>query len=459
MNSKQRKLEQSALVVAAVTNFMAPFMISAVNVALPAMQKEYAIGAVALGWIATSYLLATAVFLVPLGRLADIYGHKKYFLWGLVIFTLSCLATVWAGSLTAILVLRVIQGIGSAAVVTSSMAILTAVFPPQRRGKAIGIYVSAVYIGLSLGPFVGGILTQHLGWRSIFILATPIGLGSIWVTVAGLKGEWADARGEAFDISGSLLYAIAIVLIIYGSTLLPHISAIVLMVIGCISLVGFIIWELKCKTPVFEVRLFSGNKLFAFSNLAALVHYGGTFAVTFLLSLYLQYVRGLSPQMAGLMLVVQPVCMAVFSPLTGKLSDKIEPSRLASIGMAITALGLLFLSFINAQTPFYQIIVLFVIMGIGFALFSSPNMNAIMSSVSKKYYGIASGAVSTMRLIGQMASMAIATVVFAILMGQAKIGPHNYDQLGQSMQICLLISTGLCICGIFFSLFRGNLRE
>lgn len=459
MAENQRKMERSALAAATVTSFMAPFMISAVNVALPAIQKEFGVDAVVLSWVATIYLLATAIFLVPMGRIADIHGRKKIFLAGQIVFTLACFSTVHVQSIATLIFLRVLQGLGSAMVVTTGMAILTSVFEPRQRGKAIGIAVSAVYIGLALGPFVGGIMTQHLGWRSIFVLVTPFGLAAIAVTWIYLKGEWADAKGEAFDWTGSLLYGLALVLIIYGATILPKIRAVYLIAPGLVCLVIFVVRQLKSDSPVFDVRLFADNKLFTFSSLAALIHYSATFAVTFLISLYLQYIKGMPPQSAGIILVAQPVCMALFSSLAGKLSDVVEPRRIASIGMAQTALGLFLLRLLGSDTSVTYTVIVLMVLGTGFALFSSPNMNAIMSSVEKRHYGIASGSVATMRLLGQMLSMATATVVFALIIGQVKIAPQNYANLMQSIKLCLLISALLCCIGIFFSLFRGDLHN
>lgn len=457
--AEDRKMERSALTVATVTSFLGPFMLSAVNVALPAIQKDFEANAVALSWIATSYLLATAVCLVPMGRIADIHGRKRIFVSGLILFTISTFLTIFTESLISLIFLRVFQGCGAAMTVTTGMAILTSVFPPRRRGKAIGIYVSAVYIGLSVGPFSGGIMAQHFGWRSIFMVTTAIGLFNLWVTIKYLKGEWADAAGEPFDVMGSLLYCVALILLVYGATLLPNRVAVYLIVTGFVLLAAFVTHEIRTAHPVFEVKLFSENKLFAFSGSAALIHYAATFAVTFLLSLYLQYIKGMSPQAAGMLLVVQPVCMAMFSPVAGKISDRIEPRMIASGGMALTALGLIFLTMLDFSSPPYFIAGTLVILGIGFAFFSSPNMNAIMGSVSKKYYGTASGTVATMRLIGQMMSMAMVTVVFSIMIGKTAITDANYDRFLESMGISLKIFTVLCIMGIFFSLFRGSMRR
>jgi len=457
--NEDRKMERSALTVATVTSFLGPFMLSAVNVALPAIQKDFKANAVELSWIATSYLLATAVCLVPIGRIADIQGRKRIFISGLILFTLSTFLTIFSGSIKSLIFLRVFQGCGAAMTVTTGMAILTSVFPPHRRGKAIGIYVSAVYIGLSVGPFGGGVMAQHFGWRSIFMVSTAIGLFSIRVTIKSLKGEWADAAGEPFDITGSLLYCVTLVLLVYGATLLPHGVAACLIFTGFVLLAAFVRHEIRTAHPVFEVRLFSKNKLFAFSSFAALIHYAATFAVTFLMSLYLQYIKGMSPQASGMLLVAQPVCMAMFSPVAGKISDRIEPRMIASCGMALTALGLIFLTMLDFSSSSCFIAGTLVMLGIGFAFFSSPNMNAIMGSVSKRYYGTASGTVATMRLIGQMMSMSMVTVVFSIKIGKTVITDANYGRFLESMGISLNIFTVLCIMGIFFSLFRGSMRR
>ena len=273
-----------------------------------------------------------------------------------------------------------------------------------------------------------------------------------------LKGEWADARGEALDIRGSMLYGVSILLLIYGSSLLPRIVAVYLMIAGLGGLGLFIGHELRVPYPVFEVKLFSQNRLFTFSSLAALINYSATFALTFLLSLYLQYIKGIPPQYAGSILIAQPIVMAVFSPLAGRLSDRIEPRLMASAGMSITVLGLIFFVFIGPDTSKRMIVLILAFLGFGFALFSSPNMNAIMSSVEKRYLGIASGTVATMRLLGQMVSMAIAMVVFAIFIGREPITPANYSEFLKSVRVSFLIFSLLCTMGILFSFMRGELR-
>ena len=454
-----RSIETPTLMVATFSSFMGPFMISAVNVALPAIQKEFSVSAVLLSWIATSYLLSTAVFLVPFGKLADIHGRKKTFAFGLMVFVLFSLLTAFSISVWMLIILRIFQGIGTAMIVTTGMAILTSVFPPNKRGSAIGIYVAAVYIGLSLGPFVGGALTHYFSWRSIFITIVPFGLVSIYITLTYLKKEWVGERGGKFDTIGSILYGFALLTLIYGASLLPNKTAYFMMAAGVVGFIAFAKQEQRANSPVFELKLFRNNKLFAFSSLAALINYAATFAITFLLSLYLQFIKGMNPRSAGLILITQPIVMAVLSPLAGKWSDRIEPRIIASGGMAVTVLGLVQLIAIGETTSIAYLIAILSMLGFGFALFSSPNMNAVMSSVEKRHYGIASGAVATMRLLGQMFSMATATVVFTIIFGKLQITPLTYALFLKSFKIILFIFSLICTVGIFFSFSRGALRE
>ena len=438
---------------------MGPLMISAVNVALPAIQADLGVGAVGLSWIATGYLLAMAVFLVPMGKIADIHGRKKIFIAGLIINTLAAALAAIVPALGWLIAARVLQGLGAAMFVTTGMAILTSIFPPQRHGRIIGIYVAAVYVGLSVGPFIGGLMTQHLGWRSVFGVMLPLGTITVAVTIHSLKGEWADAADEGFDVTGSLLYAVAICLLVYGASRLPGLNGLLMAAGGFLGLAAFVRQEQRVGHPVFDVSLFRHNHTFAFSSLAALINYAATFALTFLLSLYLQYLKGLSPQTTGAILMSQPTVMALLSPLAGRLSDRIEPRIPASVGMAMTALGLMFFIFLKDNTPVGLIVVNLMWIGAGFALFSSPNMNAIMGSVDKKHYGIASGAVATMRLLGQLISMALATVVLAIYIGERLIEPAVFDLFLLSLRICFTISAFLCALGVYFSTSRGSLKQ
>jgi EmrB/QacA subfamily drug resistance transporter len=458
MNLNDTSNKKPALLVATLTSFLTPFMGSSINIALPSIGREFAMDAVLLGWIATSYLLAAAMFLVPFGRIADIYGRKRIFTYGILVYAVSSLLSAIAPSPLLLISFRILQGIGSAMIFGTGIAILTSVFPVGERGKVLGINVAAVYLGLSLGPFLGGFMTQHLGWRSIFFLNVPLSLIIIVFVLWKLKGEWAGAKGEKVDFVGSVIYILTLPAMMYGFSLLPAVSGVWLILLGVLGLTLFVRWESKTKSPVFDINLFKNNAVFAFSNLAALINYGATFAVGFLLSLYLQYTKGLSPQHAGMILVSQPLVMALFSPLAGRLSDRVEPRVVASIGMAFTTIGLFLFTFLSQNTSPKYIIGCLIVVGFGLALFSSPNTNAIMSSVQKRFYGVASATVGTMRLTGQMFSMGIALLVFALYLGRAEITPEKYSLFLRSVKSAFIIFTALCILGIFASLSRGKVR-
>jgi EmrB/QacA subfamily drug resistance transporter len=448
----------AVLLVTTMASFIFPFMASAVNIALPSLGKELSLDAVILGWIATGYLLSSAALLVPFGRIADIYGRRKIFTLGTAIFTLSSLLAGMAGSVSMLISCRVFQGIGGAMLAGTGVALLTTVFPVNERGKVLGINVAVTYLGLSIGPVLGGVLTQHLGWRSIFFLSALLGLAVIGVVLWKLKGEWTGAKGERFDFAGSIIYSLGLVALVYGFTLLPAMSGVWLIVGGIIGLSAFTRWEMRTRSPVLDISLFRNSRAFTFSNLAALINYSATFAVSFLISLYLQYLKGFNPETAGLILVAMPAMQAIFSPLAGRLSDRIEPRLIASAGMALTTVGLIIFIFLNEETPLAFIIGNLILMGLGFALFSSPNTNAVMSSAPKMAYGVASATLATMRQIGMVLSMGVAMLLFALYMGRVQITPEYYPLFQESMRTSFIIFAILCFGGIFASLARGKVR-
>ncbi len=451
-----KSLERATLVVTSFAAFVTPFIGSATNIALPSIGREFSANAVMLSWVATSFLLSAAVFLAPFGRLADIVGRKKIFNLGLIIFTIASLFCAFSPNIEILIIWRIMQGMGGALIFGTAMAIITSVFPREKRGKALGIVVASVYTGLTLGPFIGGFLTKTWGWQGIFLFTVPLGLISIILSSIYFKEEWADAKGENFDWKGSIIYGFSIISLMYGFSKLPELHGVLFTLTGILGIVAFVYFEKRQEFPVINILLFQNNRVFAFSNYAALINYSATFAIGFLLSLYLQYIKGLNPQEAGQILVVQPLLMAIFSPVTGKLSDRVDPGKVASVGMALISAGLFVLAFIGSNSSIWFIIPILIVFGIGYALFSSPNSNAIMSSVEKKYYGIASGTVGTMRLIGQMSSMGIAMMIFSIFIGKAEINPSNYTEFIHSIRTAFLIFAVLCFVGIFFSLARGK---
>ena len=447
------------LALVMISSFFTRSIGAAVNLALPEMAGEFGLGTVAMSWIAMSYLLASAVLLVPLGKLADILGRRRIFLWGNVVLAGTSALGALAPTAAALIVLRVGQGLGSAMIFSTGMAMVTEVYPPHDRGRAIGWSVTAVYSGLALSPVLGGLLISGLGWRSLFVVPAVVSLGVALFARLGIRTEWAEARGERFDHRGAWLYVPAMSAFMYGFAHLPAGTAIGLTLAGLAGLVAFVRVELATETPVFEVRLLRDNRLFALGNLAALINYASTFAVTFLLSLYLQVVLGMTPRDAGVILIAQPVVMAVVASRSGRWSDRVDPRWLPSAGMAVSAVGLVLLAFLREDTSTPFLLTALGVLGLGFGLFSSPNTNSIMGAVEKRHLGLASGTVGTMRLTGQLLSMGVATLVLQLFLGDAPVETVDHGAFLDAACVLFVLFAGLCALGVWASLGRGRRRD
>jgi EmrB/QacA subfamily drug resistance transporter len=453
---EEKSLKRSVLLIATFAAFLTPFLGSAINLALPAIGKDLNASAIGLGWIASSFILSSAIFLLPFGRLADIIGRKKVFTAGVLLFTISTFLIVFCRTINQLIIMRVLQGISSAMIFGTSLAIITSVFQQGERGRAMGINITAVYTGLSAGPVIGGLLTQYFGWRSIFLFLVPFGVAAFLLLITRIKPEWSEAKGEKFDWQGSMIYGVSLAAFMYGFSKLPSTTGWIFLFSGIAAGIAFLLFERRNRNAVFDVRLILRNRVFAFSGIAALIHYSATSATGFFISLYLQYLQGLDARSAGMIMISQPLAMAVLSPLAGHLSDRKNPGVIASAGMGLTATGLISLCFMTDKTPHYLIVLLLIVMGIGFGLFSSPNSNAIMSSVEKKHLGVASGVVGTMRMVGQMLSMGIAMMILAVYIGRQAITPQVYPGFMKGMRTGFVIFSILCILGIFASLARNN---
>lgn len=442
-----------------MAHFLMPFMMSAVSIALPVMGREFSASAMQLGLVETTYVLSASIFLLAMGRLGDIHGRRKVFQFGLLVFTVFGGLISQAWSIETVIGLRFLQGMGGAMVMATTLAIVVSAFPPSERGKALGIAIASVYAGISCGPFFGGLLVAAFGWRSLFYLMIPLGLLTYVVVRLGLHDDWAEAKGEPFDWRGALVYAPSILLLISAITSLNRgwwAWGLLLLANGGLGL--FFYLEARTPYPLLNITLLRENRVFALSNLAALFNYAATFGVTFFLSLYLQYVKGMGPQQAGTVLIVQPIVQTLFSPLCGRLSDRLSAPLVATSGMGLCAIGLALAASLSAGSSLPLVILLLIFLGAGFALFSSPNVSVIMGSVAPHDLGIASGLNSTMRTMGMMTSMMIITLIFSFLMHGQPVTVATQPAFLTSMRSALLIFCSLCVVGIGCSLGRVKKR-
>jgi EmrB/QacA subfamily drug resistance transporter len=447
------------LIVTSLATFSASLFSTAVSIALPAIGNEFSMSAQLLGWVVTVFVLATSAVMIPIGRIADIYGQKKVFSGGLLLFMLSSILCAFSLNSIMLICFRIFQGIGAAMIWGPSVAILTSYFAAAERGRAIGINTAAVYCGLSLGPFWGGFLTENLGWRSTFYITVILVVMSAVLAFWKLRGEWAGSRGEKLDVTGSVILTVSLVLSMYGFSTLPGILSIILIVLGLSGLILYYRIEVNKTNPVLDVHLFRNNRVFLFSLIGMLVLYCATFAPVVLLSLYLQYNLEFSPSVAGAMLVIQFAIMAIVAPYSGKISDRVEPLKVAALGMGITCIALLLFSFLTEESTVWFVLTGIIIFGFGFGLFASPVAVAVMSSVDKKDFGVASGTQAAVRHIGQVLSMAIVMVLFAIFIGDVQITPQYYPAFLVSLKTAFLIFAVLCFAGIFFILAGGKVRR
>ena len=438
------------LLICTVLSFFTVFAVNAVMVVIPSIASEFHMSNIVQNWITIIFSLVVAVMSVPAGQISGKYGLKKVTILSIILFIIISIVNVLITSAEAFLVCRFILGISLSFINVTSMAMIVSAFKPEERGKALGINITGVYVGLSLSPVLGGILNYHLGWRSVVLFGVPFLFVILALLLTKIDEEWITFADIPLDIKGSFSYGIGMVLFMYGFTILNTLLGVLLTILGIIILIIFGLIELRQPHPVFDIRFFK-NRKFLSSNFASLCAYLATFAVTTILNYHLQYIKGFDSQSAGMVLLVAPLCQVVLAPIAGRLSDKYVPQILAAIGMALGTISLFLFSFLSAETPIEFLIMSMIIYGVGFGLFSPPNTNVIMSSVPPKDTSVASAAVSTMRTVGQAMSMGILTLIFAFVMGDVPIVEQYYPLLISSCQITCLICVVLCIASVFAS--------
>ena len=456
MNSQQK----SAIFVGVSTAFVTTFAGSALNLAIPDMGSYFNMGASGVGWIVTLYTLVIAAFSTPFGKLADTTGRRRVLIIGVAGFGLVSVITVFSFNSAMLLALRVLQGLTAAMIFATNMPIAISAFPGKERGKAIGLVTSGTYTGLAMGPVLGGVLNNWFGWKAIFIFGAVVSVVAFLFVLKGLSKDAVEKPDLKQDITGNVIYVFMIASFIYGLTAFNSIKfGWAFIAIALVLGFAFVKTELANDNPMIDVRIFASNRTYTLSNLTALFNYSATFALSYLVSIYMQVVSGFSSQTAGFVLITQPLFMAILSPRMGRLSDKVAPYKLASFGMGLCALSLLFFGFISENTSIILIVLALAVAGIGIAFFSSPNTNVIMSCVPPAKFGVANSILATMRTTGQSSGMAIITLVVSGTIGNSSLYQVSPDQLINTIHIAFLIFTGLCAAGIVMSLQRKNVQN
>ena len=452
---KERK---AALRMTMTTAFITTFMGSALNLSVPAMETEFRVSAATVGWVVTAFTLSVAALSVPMGKIADSTGRRRVLLLGIGSFALFSLCCAFSGSIRTVILFRVLQGVSASMIFATNNAILLSVFPYTEHGRVLGLSVAATYTGLSAGPVIGGFLNGTFGWRSIFLVTCGISLAALAFAFVGAPERSAGtARKGISDVPGNILYIAMITAILYGmSSLSVSPRGKWILGTGILLMLFFGFRETRTEDPVIRMSMFSRDAGFTLSNLAALLNYAATFAISYLVSIYLQVVMGYSSRTAGLILIFMPLVQAAFSPLMGRLSDRIPPYKLATGGMILCVAGLALFSRLGMKTPLWYVIMTLILVGFGFALFSSPNTNAILRSVSDAEYSVANSILSTMRTAGQGAAMAIVTIVVGLNLGNAALTETTPRLLVLTLHRCFLIFIVLSVIGVFFSMKRGG---
>lgn len=449
MNIKSdRRMVQLALCLAV---FLVPFMGSSLNLAMPLVAADFKMSAFSLTFLVSSYLATAAMLQMPAARLADLVGRRRVFLLGLAVFAVFSLLSGLAWSGASLIAFRFAAGAGSAMVFATNMAILTAVYPPEMRGKVLGVNTAVVYAAVAAGPLVGGVIAQHTGWRSIFFASVALALAAIYASVKGIRDEWIESKGEPYDYPGSAVFALSVAGFIFGASFLPGTAGWIMLGAGAAAALLFVRLAKRAAYPVVKLDLFFDNRHFRLATLSAMINYAASFAIGFVMSLYLQYVHGLLPDMAGLAMMAQPVAQTLLSPLFGKISDRVNPSLLTTGGMLLITAGLAALTQLGTGTPIWFVVAILTLVGVGFAMFSSPNVNIIMGSVSRRDSGLASAATGTARQVGQSMSIAIASLVIHAYMADAPLTMDNTHAFLPALRTAFWIFAAICLAGAYAS--------
>ncbi|HEX5074340.1 MAG TPA: MFS transporter [Gemmatimonadaceae bacterium] len=436
------------LVTVGVGTFMSALDGSVVNTLLPVLARAFGASVAGIEWVTTVYLLVISGLLLSVGRAGDLYGHKRLYLGGFVLFVAGSALCGLAWSAHALIGLRVIQALGAAMLMATAPAILTRSFPATQRGRALGAQGTFTYLGLTAGPSLGGWLASAVGWRAVFYINVPIGAIAIVLAWRVIAPDHGAQRRERFDVVGAMLFTAGLVALLialnqghaWGWT---SAAVLVLLLVAAGLLAAFLRVERQRPSPMLDLSLF-GDRQFSGATVSALLNYACVFAVLFVLPFLLIQGRGLDAAHAGLILTAQPIVMAIVAPISGSLSDRIGSRGPAVTGMVILAAGLAFLGSVVSRGSLSAIAAGLAVIGLGVGTFVSPNNNALMGAAPRNRQGIAAGVLATARNVGMVLGVGLAGAVFTTVAGRSSPGP---DALIAGVQASLFTAAGVAVLG------------
>jgi MFS family permease len=419
------KSEPSPLLVPAIiaSQFTGPFMFSGVAVALPAIGVDLNAGATSLGLVETLFLAGSVAFLLPIGRLADASDKATLYKIGILSFGISSLAGALFSSIPVILFLRFVQGITSSIVAATAAAIVADLVPAQRRGATYGMMIGAVYAGLTLGPICAGFLIDHWGWRAVFWAGGGLVLLGYFPIQLLLASAWRRPPPGAVHLPSTFLIVLAMLLLAIGCSILRFPAAgYPCLAAGLALLVVFWWWQRRVKTPLLNVDLLMRNTVLRSALFIQVLLYTQAFCSVFMLSIYMQVVLGESARTSGQILAIGSLLMALIAPFAGALSDRARPSRVVSVGVAIAFASALLAIALDERSGVFFVALMLALQGVGFAIFSSPNINMIMNSVPPERRTIASALAAQARTLGMLAGMLITAAAISLYIGDEPLG-------------------------------------
>ncbi|NDV19376.1 MFS transporter [Pseudodesulfovibrio sp. JC047] len=441
-----------------ITQFSLVFMLSSVAVAVPSLGKEFGATAAQLGLVESGYIAAVTMLLFPVTRLADMTGRGFIFAMGMAVFTTISLILPLSESIEQFILLRVFQGAGGAMMVTTGLAILADLFTGQKRSMALGIASAGIYVGLSAGPWLGGIIASAMGWRAIFYISAIPCFLCLVVTIFALPVKPKRTPCPPFDWGGAILIAIGMVMLSQGGSLFDTTAGKIMLSVGIIALIAFVLWEKHVKAPLLDMTLIQTNHSFALGSMVQFISYASTFGVTFLLSLYLQIAQGMTPGQAGTILMAQPLMQTLFSPISGKLCQRWAAHHIATVGMLLATAGLGAAIFVGDQATLWHILAILGLCGSGSAIFATANTAVIMGAVEKEHYGIASAMVAGMRTTGMTISLVFISAVLASMVGPSDLHTESAPLFIKAMHLSFIVLTSFNVLGIVLSA-RAKLKH